>query len=186
MYVSCQPYARLWPTLCARRSTELRHMQRLGKNYTFTLGNPCFGWTISERTICMCRVGQNHIYTVCIRYFWQGNHHIYGHIRCIYTVLANPMYVAQAYPACIPIHCSLHPTQLGLARTVYIRCISGNFGREFTKHTLIYGVFTLFWPTLHTTKAQHVCTACMCRPVQLALTQHNTTQATQHNTTYLR
>ena len=36
------------------------------------------------------RVGQNHIYTVCIRYFWQGTHHIYGHIRCIYTFLANP------------------------------------------------------------------------------------------------
>jgi len=35
----------------------------------------------------MSRVGQNHIYTV---YFWQGNHRIYGHIRCIYTVLANP------------------------------------------------------------------------------------------------
>jgi hypothetical protein len=41
----------------------------------------------------MCRVGQNHIYTVYIRYFWQGNHQIYGHIRCIYTVLANPTYV---------------------------------------------------------------------------------------------
>ena len=38
----------------------------------------------------MIRVGQNHIYTVYIRYFWQGNHQIYGHIRCIYTVLANP------------------------------------------------------------------------------------------------
>jgi len=36
------------------------------------------------------RVGQNHIYMVYIRYFWQGNHQIYGHIRCIYTVLANP------------------------------------------------------------------------------------------------
>ena len=31
-----------------------------------------------------------YIYTVCIRYFWQKNHLIYGHIRCIYTVLANP------------------------------------------------------------------------------------------------
>jgi len=38
----------------------------------------------------ICRVGQNHIYTVYIRYYWQGNHEIYGHIRCIYTVLANP------------------------------------------------------------------------------------------------
>ena len=35
------------------------------------------------------RVGQNHIY---IRYFWLGNQQIYGHIRCIYTVLANPTY----------------------------------------------------------------------------------------------
>jgi len=43
--------------------------------------------------LCMCRVGQNHIYTVYIRYFWQGNHQIYGHIQCIYTVLANPMHV---------------------------------------------------------------------------------------------
>jgi len=41
----------------------------------------------------MSRVGQNHIYTVYIRYFWQGNHQIYGHIRCIYTVLANPTHV---------------------------------------------------------------------------------------------
>ena len=24
------------------------------------------------------------------RYFWQGNHHTYGHIRCVCTVLANP------------------------------------------------------------------------------------------------
>ena len=38
------------------------------------------------------RVGQNHIYTVHMRCFWQGNHQIYGHIRCIYTVLANPKY----------------------------------------------------------------------------------------------
>ena len=38
------------------------------------------------------RVGQNHIYTVYILYFWQKIHQIYGHIRCIYTVLANPIY----------------------------------------------------------------------------------------------
>jgi hypothetical protein len=43
----------------------------------------------------MSRVGQNHIYTVYIRYFWQGNHQIYGHIRCIYTVLANPKHVTK-------------------------------------------------------------------------------------------
>jgi hypothetical protein len=27
------------------------------------------------------RVGQNHVYTMCIRYLWQGSHQIYGRIR---------------------------------------------------------------------------------------------------------
>ena len=40
----------------------------------------------------MDRVGQNHAYTVYMRYFWQGNDQIYGRIRCICTVLANPKY----------------------------------------------------------------------------------------------
>ena len=33
------------------------------------------------------------IYTrcVCMEYVWQGIHHIYGHVRCIYKVLANPI-----------------------------------------------------------------------------------------------
>jgi hypothetical protein len=43
------------------------------------------------------RVGQNHTYTVCIRYFWQGNHQTYGHIRCIYTDLANPSHIRCNY-----------------------------------------------------------------------------------------
>jgi len=48
---------------------------------------------MTRNTYCtrlITRVGQNHVYTVYIRYFWQGNHQIYGLIRCIYTVLANP------------------------------------------------------------------------------------------------
>ena len=51
---------------------------------------------VPKITVCtpyICRVGQNHIYTVCIRYLWQGNHQIYGHKQCIYTVLANPIYM---------------------------------------------------------------------------------------------
>jgi len=41
--------------------------------------------------ILILRVGQNHMYTVNIRYFWQGNRYSYGHTRCVYTVLANPI-----------------------------------------------------------------------------------------------
>jgi len=40
----------------------------------------------------IAKVGQDHMYTVYIRYFWQGNHRIYNHIRCIFTALANPTY----------------------------------------------------------------------------------------------
>jgi len=47
--------------------------------------------------IYIYRVGQNHIYTVCVRYVWQAKHQIYGQIRCIYTVLANPIYIRRIY-----------------------------------------------------------------------------------------
>jgi len=40
----------------------------------------------------MLRVGQNHIYTVYIQCLWQGNHQIYSHIWCEYTVMANSNY----------------------------------------------------------------------------------------------
>ena len=37
---------------------------------------------------------------------------------------------------------------VGLARTIYIQCIYGVFGREIIKYTVIYGVYIRFWPTL--------------------------------------
>ena len=37
---------------------------------------------------------------------------------------------------------------LGLAKTIYIRCIHGIFGREITTYTVIHGVYVRFWPTL--------------------------------------
>jgi len=38
--------------------------------------------------------------------------------------------------------------RVGLARTLYIRCIYRVFGRETTKCTVIYGVYIRFRPTL--------------------------------------
>jgi len=77
---------------------------------------------LSHIDACITRVGQDHtfigiisVYTV----FFAGKF-TYGHIRCVYTVLANPIY------------------------TVYIRYFwQGNF-----IHTVIYGVYIRFWPTL--------------------------------------
>jgi len=45
------------------------------------------------QNIGMFSIGQYHLYTLYIRYFLQGFHQIYGHIRRIYTVLANPRFV---------------------------------------------------------------------------------------------
>ena len=53
----------------------------------YSPGQPCLRWHL--RPCANSRVGQNHIFTVYIRNFWQGNHQIYGHIRCKYTVLAT-------------------------------------------------------------------------------------------------
>ena len=60
----------------------------------------------------MSRVGQNHIYTVHIQYFWQGNHQIYGHIRCTYTVYIyrvgqNHIHTVYIYGSGQPYKCPL-------------------------------------------------------------------------------
>ena len=128
----------------------------------------------------MFRVGQNHIYigwartiyfyvsTVYIRYFWQGNHHTCGHIRCVYTVLANPGVYIQYYwhgnHQIFGVYIRLWPTlhmyfYVGLARTVYthrmwpyIRTICD---RIYTPYVTVYLVISLpripyiwCWPTL--------------------------------------
>ena len=46
---------------------------------------------------------------------------------------------------------------VGSARTIYIRCIYGVFGREINKYTIVYGVYIRFWPTLITCKGKHMC-----------------------------
>jgi hypothetical protein len=93
----------------------------------------------------MHRVGQKHIYTVCIQYFRQGNYHIYGHIRCIYTVLANPTYAPIQRIICAH---TLVYTSLGLARTVHIHRTFEEIPAKYTAYTpCIYMV--LANPTHH-------------------------------------
>ena len=53
----------------------------------------CVCVRVCVHCMCVCRVGQNHVCTVCIRYYGQGSHQLYGHIQCIYTFIANPMCV---------------------------------------------------------------------------------------------
>jgi hypothetical protein len=60
------------------------------KKEHYAASNQCVNCRVSQNAVCtprMTRVDQNHIYTPC---FWQGNHQTYDHVRCIYTILAQP------------------------------------------------------------------------------------------------
>jgi len=43
----------------------------------------------------------------------------------------------------------IHRIYIGLAGTICIQRIYGIFGREITKYTVVYGVYTRLWPTLY-------------------------------------
>jgi hypothetical protein len=76
----------------------------------------------------------NLIYTVCIQYFWQGNHHIYGvyirfwptlYIRFVYSIFGREITIYTVY-----IYGSGQPCIYGLytvflaGKSPYIRCIN--------------------------------------------------------------
>jgi len=71
---------------CLPRGVTLLHVC---DEQEFQIQYRCSTIAIWPLAVVMTRVGQNNIYTVYMRYFWKGNHHTYGHVRCIYTVLAN-------------------------------------------------------------------------------------------------
>ena len=55
-----------------------------------------------------------------------------------------------ALPTCEAFDCTGVPFGLliGLARTIYVRCEYGIFGREDTEYMIIYGPYIWIWPTL--------------------------------------
>ena len=80
---------------------------------------------------------------------------------CMYVCMRVCLHVCvYMYVCACACACASWPTpgrdtpRIGLARTPepyiyrYIRCTYGNFGREITIHTVIYGVYIRFWPTL--------------------------------------
>jgi len=64
---------------------HLEHVIARGQNHLYTVYIR-YCWQGNHQ---IYRVGQNHVHTVYTRYFGQGNHQIYGQIRCIHTILAN-------------------------------------------------------------------------------------------------
>ena len=65
------------------------------------------------------------------------------HCRCSFA------YQILVYKTSLALRCVyVCLTLIGLARTIYIRCVYGIFGRESTIFTVIYSVYTRFWPTV--------------------------------------
>ena len=77
-------------------------------------------WALLLLHVPMCRAGQNHVHTAYTQYFWQGNHQIYGHIRCIYTILANPSHLPHVHlwsPGCGHCFYAQHNISKNVTRT---------------------------------------------------------------------
>ena len=101
VYGSGQPYLYLiaWCCVCTHASER------------FLVAWCCVCIHASERFLvawcCVCIHASDlflglartiYIYTVYIRYLWQETHQINSHLRCIYTVLANPRHIAELPP----------------------------------------------------------------------------------------
>jgi hypothetical protein len=86
--ISVQPLLALWvkPTVIAVVVVTVRGERSTGTG-THTYNRK----TVSLQVMQGCAGMARTIYIRCIRYFWQGNHQIYGHIH---TVLTNPTSVS--------------------------------------------------------------------------------------------
>ena len=90
-------------------------------------------------------------------HWWDTTRHFVNMLRRN-SDAQEPNYGQSQRPSCTGVsslsrplapHCThMDPSCLGLARTIYIQCVYGIFGREITKYMVIYGVHTRFWPTL--------------------------------------
>jgi hypothetical protein len=75
--------------LCLKKKREVQNEEREGGRGTGRVTAECLGLA---RTIHL------KVYTVYLRCFKHENYHTYGQMRCKYTVLANAMSNAAAWP----------------------------------------------------------------------------------------
>ena len=97
------------------------------------------------------------IWSTCITHM----HHTHASHTCIthmhHTCITH-MHHTHASHTCM--HMRVCLCSVGLARTIYIRCIYGVFGWKITKYTVMYGMhisYIRFWPTLPTTRKNVLC-----------------------------
>ena len=108
---------------------------------------------------------------------WQGNHQIHGHIRCVYTVLANPKHIAWGCAAgpkpalpgvpnehlTIMMHCVevwLEP-YIHNVYTPYVTVYRMRTHRTYTLYVTVYRIHTVYTPYVY---ILYIHTVCDCVP----------------------
>ena len=71
------------------------------------------------------------------RYFWQGNHRIYGHIRGIYTVLANPKYLMISLPSILCMQ-RVHRVLADPSFNTWALCLNTNVVIKYESNTIMF------------------------------------------------
>jgi len=125
-----------------------------------------FCWLHSTAAPCsqkgMLKTWHPHVHT--IRPYTSSQRNVQGPSTSTHTRLCTPMITQRGHlrpqtgcfrnvnwvlvPQLATNKLRTYSWYLGLARTIFIRCIYGIFGREITKYTVIYSVYIGFWPTL--------------------------------------
>jgi len=82
---------------------------------------------------------------ILVTYFtWKVRIHLVPCTCCAFRVLCHRLCTVQVLQQL----CECVVPFIGLAITIYARCMYGNFGREITKYTVINGTYTRVLPTL--------------------------------------
>jgi len=92
-----------------------------------------------------------------IRCFWQGNHRINGHVRCIYTVLVNPTNKVLLLDALVGLCTGLYPVAHNVLPAFdnlngHVRCIYTVLANPTIKVLLLdalVGLCTGLYPVAH-------------------------------------
>ena len=116
-----------------------------------------------------------------IWYFWQGNHHTYGHIRCIYTVLANPKYHPKARSTKTNVQQHKRSSNVRQRTTVYIHTTHNGIYTHNTRR-YIYTEPYIYKHTTTQTFIQRTATHNGIYTQRCIYTQHTTVYI--HNGTY--
>ena len=169
-FYSCSLHACIWFLLPARLHLNLAP-------YTLAFDscsrNACIWFLLPARL---------HLHLQAAMASWDALPEEQRQARIMQLKLANAMHnrqVVSEWVSCVVCKC------VGLARTIYIRCIYGMYGRGITKYTVIYGAYIWPWPTLQMCNWTALATELLQFPGWQYCVAHSSHRQTQFQIKYI-